>query len=199
MNTETTEIQKAKDGKGPLYHRIYSIVIPVPFSVALDTMARFQTNTNDFSPQTMARFEKIKGGDHLLQAGDCFQIHITGPWNGPVTVCEAAQDRFRFKTLEGHLEAGEIRFRVQELDPLNSLFEIESMARSKDAIIDFIYDKIPLIQFAQANMWEAVCKNFASVALKTHNPEEPELQKVGTTVQVVTERKDEETGEWESL
>lgn len=183
--------QKISEGVGPIYHRVYSIALPVPFERARAAMRDLHSDPDRFSPQLLATFEKKSGEPTALQAGDEFQIHITGPWNGPVRVADVAPDSFRLLTLEGHLEAGEIRFRVKENGEKGSLFEIESLARSRDAIVDFVYDKLPIAKLAQTEMWSCFCKSFAEHALGG--------TPVKSDVEILTERQDEESGVWEKI
>jgi hypothetical protein len=72
-----------------------------------------------------------------------------------------------------------------------SLFEIESLARSRDAIVDFVYDKVPIAKMAQTEMWTSFCQHFARHAL--HGAREP------GEVRILTERRDEGTGQWERI
>ncbi|WP_189644953.1 DUF1990 family protein, partial [Enterococcus faecium] len=129
------------------------------------TMALLQANINEFSPQLLARFEKRGGPDGKMEPGDCYQIFISGPWNGPVRVGEVKEDSFVLHTLEGHMEAGAINFRIEE-DAGQYFFTIESVARSKDQLVDLLYDKIPVARLAQTTMWISVCKTFAAAALR---------------------------------
>ena len=41
-----------------------------------------------------------------------FLVHMPGPWDAPVRVVERTATSFRFATLRGHIEAGEIEFRA---------------------------------------------------------------------------------------
>ena len=45
-----------------------------------------------------------------MAVGDEYVVRMPGPWDGPVRVVERTPTAFRFATLEGHLEAGQIRF-----------------------------------------------------------------------------------------
>lgn len=183
--------QRINEGVGPVYHRIYSIALGVPFPEARAAMRDLQCDPNRFSPQLLASFEKQSGMNGRLESGDEFQIRITGPWNGPVRVAEVAPDSFRLVTLEGHLEAGEIRFRVKPEGDESSIFEIESLARSRDAIVDFVYDKLPIAKYAQTEMWTCFCKAFAEHVLRGAS--------VTAEVEILTERRDEGTGRWEKI
>ncbi|MBC7371416.1 MAG: DUF1990 family protein, partial [Bdellovibrionaceae bacterium] len=157
-------------------------------------MQELQRNPDQFSPQLLATFEKIRGSSEELRKQDEFQIHITGPWNGPVKVSDVTAHTFTLATLEGHLEAGVIKFRICTKDDGKVLFEIESLARSRDAVVDFFYDKLPIAKLAQTEMWCAFCKAFAKKAMLEdgRTDEVPE-------VEIITERRDEDTGQWQKL
>lgn len=171
------------------------MILPVDEKTAHLAMAKLQADPNLFSPQILAKFEKTQGTANILQKGDEFLIRITGPWNGPVRVEDVSHSSFKFVTLGGHLEAGEIRFKVSKVNESESLFEIESLARSKDALVDFIYDKVPISKFCQTEMWTSFCKSFAEYATELGEKRKDEIREVS----VVTYRQNEETGEWEKV
>lgn len=191
---ETTEPRKTEQpidqGTGPIFHRRYSIALNASYQEALIAMADLQRDPNRFSPQVLARFEKRKGSFREMAVGDEFQIYISGPWNGPVRVTSVAPDRFKFKTLTDHLEAGSIEFRVRAAGPERSVLEIESMARSKDRLVDFFFDKLPIARCAQKTMWTKFAQEFANYVGKCAPCDD---------VQVLTERRDEETGQWQTI
>ena len=190
-----SEQQKIKEGYGPVFHRVYSVVVAVPFETAKRAMSDVMADPNMFAPTVLAEFEKRKGEPGALEVGDEFQIYITGPWNGPVRVKDVTETSFRLVTLEGHMEAGEIEFRIGEGGKEGTLFEIESLARSADRLVDFVYDKLPVAKLAQTQMWTAFCKAFHEHALKTAGQEAQDSPEV----EILTERKDEKTGEWKAL
>lgn len=199
MNNENTQDkspkQKLKDGVGPIYHRIYRVSFDGTLEDARKAMRSLQVDINSYSPQLLARFEKTCGCADKLVPGDEFQIHITGPWNGPVRVTESGCDDFKLVTLEGHLEAGEIHFQIKSAGDDRVTFEIESLARSRDAIIDFVYDKVPIAKAAQTEMWTCFCRRFAEHACEIANSNKESVSEVD----VLTERRDEETGQWQKL
>jgi uncharacterized protein (UPF0548 family) len=77
---------------------------------------------------------------------------MPGPWDGPVRVVEVSERSFRFMTLAGHLEAGQIAFRV-EGDGDRLRFEIESWARSGDRLSNLLYDRMRMSKEIQLHMW----------------------------------------------
>lgn len=191
--------QPLADGSGPLYHRLYSLVIPVCYKTALATMRMFKDDIDRFSPHSLAQFLKVSEQPTQLsemKAGDRYQIKITGPWNGPVEVSTCEDCGFGFDTLEGHLEAGRIRFNIEEIRDDRVRFQIESMARSRDAIVDFFYDKVPVAKIAQTAMWEQVCRNFAKEALTIETGSEERAEELLPEVDIQTERFDEKNQEW---
>ncbi len=141
--TDTLKKQTLIDGVGPVHHRVYAISIPAPKARVRETMLALQMDPNSFSPQLLAKFEKTKGSSSQLKPGDEFMIRITGPWNGPVRVTEVSQDKFRFVTLEGHLEAGEILFEIVEDGEAHTNFVIESIARSRTMLSILFMTKFP--------------------------------------------------------
>jgi hypothetical protein len=190
-DVQSHDVQTQGEGAGPMYHRVYAIDVPVPYDQALKTMKKMMADPNPFSPKMIATFEKTKGRAGRLEKGDEFIVHITGPWQGPVRVSQVGESSFTLLTLNGHIEAGQIQFRLVRCENGTARFEIESLTRSKDQIVNLFYDKLRLAQFAQTEMWELFCKEFAARSLgpsasKDRVPE----------VKVKTERQDRETGEW---
>ncbi|RYZ99234.1 MAG: DUF1990 family protein [Proteobacteria bacterium] len=193
--TELSNVkQSAAEGVGALFHRKYRVHLGVAREHALFTMALLQANINEFAPQLLAKFEKAGGENGTMKEGDCYQIYISGPWNGPVRVAKVFKEGFTFETLVGHMEAGEILFKVEEI--LNELyFTIESVARSKDALVDLVYDKVPVARLAQTTMWISVCRTFAAAALRVQNGvAEKNLE---LNVEVQTEKKEDGSLHWE--
>lgn len=194
MELESHQKQKIEDGYGAAYHRTYTIRVPIDIEASRDELRKVKADLNHYSPQLLARFEKLSGSANQLAAGDEFQIHITGPWNGPVRVSEVTENAFRLITLQDHLEAGRIDFRVlPDPDGEHSFFQIESLARSRDAVVDFVYDKLPIAKVAQAFMWTAFCEKFSEEATKKTADSATEV----CEVVIQTERRNEETGQWE--
>ncbi len=181
--------QKIEDGYGAAFHRVYSISIPATHEQAQVAMHELQMDLNKFSPQLMAKFEKVTGAADKMRIEDEFQIHITGPWNGPVRVAKVSETAFRFVTLKGHMEADEINFEIKKESDSTIIFEIESLARSRDVLVDIVYDKLPIAKLAQTEMWTLFCTAF-SERLSETKPNE---------VVIVTERQDQETGQWKKL
>ncbi len=186
-STKDLEVQTENDGAGPRYHRVYSIDFAASYDHAKKTMDALKADPNIFSPTLIATFEKTTGAPGELAVGDEFMVHITGPWQGPVRVSQVTESSFTLLTLEGHLEAGQIQFSLHQSPEGGAHFEIESLTRSKDRLVDFLYDKLRFAMFAQSEMWELFCKNFAEKA--TGGEKAPD-------VRIRTERQDLKTGSW---
>ncbi len=76
---------------------------------------------------------------------------MPGPWDGPVRVIELGERSFRLATLDGHLEAGQIEFRVAKPDLMT--FEIESWARSATRLSNLLYHRVRMAKEVQLHMW----------------------------------------------
>ena len=77
-------------------------------------------------------------------------------------VVERTPNAFRFVTLDGHLEAGQIRFAVQRGDLLE--FRIESWARAGDRLSNLLYDHLRMGKEVQLHMWTSVLERVAELA-----------------------------------
>lgn len=176
--------QPAGTGAGPLFERRYSIDIARPRHSAKELMENIRCNIEQFSPNLLAEFEKTKGAAHRLEVGDEFQIKILGPWNGGVRVTEAGETFFEFITLEGHPEAGRIRFSTgAHPDQAGVLhFEIHSWASSRDGLVAFLYDNVGAGQRVQEQTWRLFCERVAEasggqalgpVTIETRKHEQP--------------------------
>lgn len=196
-----TREQTPSEGSGPLYHRLYTIRFRAGEEAGKRAMASLQNDPDYCSPQIIAHFEKILGREHLKK-GDQFHISLTGPWDAPVKVKDVTPTSFILATMEGHLEAGSIQFRVRPEGEGRLVFEIESVARSRDAIVDFLYDKIPIARAIQTSMWQHFCETFADLCLRYEpnlSEEEIAARKREARLDVQTEKMDSETGRWRSV
>jgi hypothetical protein len=148
---DRTEIVGLEAGRGPLFHRRYCTLIRGPRVSPERLLELIAGDPNRAAPTKFARFQKVLGEVGNLAAGDEFVVRMPGPWDGPVRVVEAGDRSFRLATLEGHLEAGQIEFRVDGDDPMR--FEIESWARSADRFADLLYHRVRMAKEVQLHMW----------------------------------------------
>lgn len=157
-------VQGLADGFGPLLHRRYTVRMVDPRKGPEQVVAQLATDPNSAAPEDAAVFVKAKeGGDTSfgeMEVGDEYVVRMPGPWDGPVRVVHRTPTSFRFATLKGHLEAGEIEFRARcEGDDL--VFEIESWARSGDRLSNLIYNTLLLAKEIQLNLWTETCLGVA--------------------------------------
>jgi Domain of unknown function (DUF1990) len=153
-------IQRPEDGAGPLFRRRYRARIAGARASAEALMAAAQANPDAFAPGTLAHFRKRVGDDGVMRVGDDFVVHMPGPWNGPIRVVETTPASFRFATLDGHLEAGQIEWRAREEEGA-VVFEIESWARGGDRVSSFLHDRLRMAKEVQLHMWTRVLERAA--------------------------------------
>ena len=146
-----TELQPHEDGVGPLFHRTYRVRIRNTSLSAERLLATIRSDLNQVAPTEFARFLKVRGDEGEMVVGDEYVVRMPGPWDGPVRVVAVTPSSFRFATLAGHLEAGQIEFRASEGDELG--FEIESWARAGDRLSDLLYQRLRMAKEIQLHMW----------------------------------------------
>ncbi|TVT38467.1 DUF1990 family protein [Hymenobacter setariae] len=167
MATPSHAEQPANTGSGPWLERRYYIDLERPRLSPTQLMGQVQADLPHFSPEMLADFKKEQGDPNgPLQVGDEFRIKILGPWNGSVRVTDVGPTSFEFITLEGHPEAGRIRFEVHYLDerPGELRFEIRSRARSRDGLVAFAYDTIGGGLLMQKATWVEFCQRVAAAS-----------------------------------
>jgi hypothetical protein len=121
----------------------------------------------------MASFETMSGEPaRNLAVGDELIVRLPGPWNGPIRVIERTPTSFRFATLQGHMEAGEIEFRTSTDDRGFLEFRIESWARSGDPLFHLLYGRLLIGRELQQHMWAQFCLRVAAVSggVRMSNP-----------------------------
>jgi hypothetical protein len=157
------EIQDPSEGHGPLLHRVYTCtVVDAPIDPE-DLFRRLSADPDCVAPWRLARFRKTRGASGAMRVGDEFLVHMPGPWDGPVRVVEVQPDRFRFATLEGHLEAGQIEWRVWAAEG-GIGFAVESWARGGDRFSAFMHDRLRMAKEVQLYMWTSVAERVARQA-----------------------------------
>jgi hypothetical protein len=148
----TDEVQHASDGAGPLFHRRYAALVREPRVSPEELIARVAEDLNAVTPTSFAVFQKVEGDDEEMRVGDEYVVRMAAPWDGPVRVVHRTPRSFRFATLDGHLEAGQIEFRAAPA-PEGLRFEIESWARSGDRLSNLLYHKLRMAKEIQLHMW----------------------------------------------
>ena len=156
-------LQRLEDGVGPVYHRCYGTTIEQPQLSANELIGRIAENPNRPAPVEVASFRKTVGEKGLLAVGDEFVVRMPGPWDGPVRVVHRGPDSYRFATLRGHLEAGQIEFRARD-DSEQLRFEIESWTTAGSRLSDLLYSRVRIIKEMQLHMWTHYCERAGKLA-----------------------------------
>ncbi|TDC79941.1 DUF1990 family protein, partial [Actinomadura sp. 7K507] len=156
-------VQDQRQGVGPVYQRRYSVRISGSPLTAAQLIERLGDDLNAASPVEIAVFDKTSGTSHPMETSDEYVVHMPGPWNCPVRVVERTPVSFRFATLTGHMEAGEIEFRADSREG-DLVFTIESWARSGDRLADVLYGKLGIAKEMQLHMWAHFCTRVAELS-----------------------------------
>lgn len=98
-----------------------------------------------------------------LEVGDVFVVELPGPWNGPVRVTRSGLDALLLQTLDGHMEAGQIRFdttgHIDRPDGTHDFtFRIRSWARGGDQVFTMLHLGLRVAKELQTAMWVAMCE-----------------------------------------
>src|ERR1700759_4990067 len=120
-------------------------------------MARMTAALDQVPPSEFATFQRVGPDSDTIDVGDEYVVRMPGPWDGPVRIIAVDATSFRFATLPGPLEAGQIEFRVGA-DYRSLWFEIESWARSGDQLSDLLYDHLRVSKEVQLHMWSSVLR-----------------------------------------
>jgi hypothetical protein len=163
-NIALGELQDVTDGVGPLLHRCYVSRVRDAELTAAELIGAFAERPNCASPRQLADFDKTHGADGALRVGDEFTIRIPGPWDGPVRVVEVDSNGFGFVTLDGHLEAGRIRFSAADLARGCLELRIEAWARGGDHVSNVLFDRIGINKEIQLHTWTSVLARLAQLA-----------------------------------
>ncbi|TDB94810.1 DUF1990 family protein [Actinomadura sp. 7K534] len=161
---EGDKVQDARQGVGPVFQRRYIVRISGSPLTPAELIKRVGDDLNAATPVEIAVFDKISGAAGSLQIGDEYDVHMPGPWNCPVRVVEHAPTSFRFATLHGHLEAGEIEFRAVRAGEDDLVFTIESWARSGDRLAEVLYARVGIAKEMQLHMWAHFCRRVAELS-----------------------------------
>jgi uncharacterized protein (UPF0548 family) len=148
------DLQRCEDGVGPLFHRRYRVRIRDSDLDPARLVTCLRDDLNAVAPTEFARFTKVHGREGEMALGDEYVVHMPGPWDGPVRVVAVAPGAFRFATLEGHLEAGQIEFRAR--DDAGLVLEIESWATSGSRISALLYTHARMSKEIQLHMWTSL-------------------------------------------
>jgi Domain of unknown function (DUF1990) len=157
------ELQPPEAGAGPLFHRVYRARIRGSSLSPERVIAEMSSDPDRVAPTEFASFNKVRGREDAMVVGDEYVVRMPGPWDGPVRVVERTPTSFRFATLEGHLEAGQIEFSARS-DGSMLEFRIESWARAGDRFSNLLYDRLRMSKEIQLHMWTSVLERVAKLA-----------------------------------
>jgi hypothetical protein len=157
------ELQPPEAGAGPLFHRVYQTRIRGSSLSPERVIAAMTSDLDRVAPTEFASFNKVRGREAMMAVGDEYVVRMPGPWDGPVRVVERTSTSFRFATLDGHLEAGQIEFSAREDGPMLE-FRIESWARAGDRFSNLLYDRLRMSKEVQLHMWISVLERVAKLA-----------------------------------
>jgi hypothetical protein len=156
------EVLHPPGGAGPLFHRRYRGRIREADMGAQELVATISSDLDRVAPREFASFTKTRGEKGEMTVGDEYLVRMPGPWDGPVRVLEKTPTAFRFVTLEGHLEAGQIRFEARDEELLE--FTIESWARAGDRFSNLLFEHLRMSKEIQLHMWTSVIQRVAELS-----------------------------------
>jgi hypothetical protein len=177
------EVQHPPAGVGPLFHRTYRIRIRDARVEPEELMAQITADLDRVAPSEFTTFAKVRGDERSMAVGDEYLVRMPGPWDGPVRVVERTPTTFRFVTLDGHLEAGQIRFGTRRDELLE--FQIESWAQAGDRLSDLLYSHLRMSKEIQLHMWTSVLERVVDLAggrltggveIRTRRVDEPDAR-----------------------
>jgi hypothetical protein len=160
---EMAEVQTPDAGTGPLLHRAYTAHLAGARPGAAELMATVAADPDSVTPRALAKFRKTEGEPGAMRVGDEFLVHMPGPWDGPVRAVHVDSTSFRFATLDGHLEAGQIEWSAADEDG-GVRFRIESWARAGDWLSAVAHDRLLMAKEVQLHMWTSVIERVARLA-----------------------------------
>ncbi len=158
--------QTRADGTGPLVMRTYTVRMRHCDLSPEALIASLLDDPNGFSPQHIAGFRTAEGERATqMTIGGEYVVEIPGPWNGPVRVDEVTDTSFTLITLEGHMEAGHIRFRSdRDADSEITTLQIRSWARAGDGVFERLHLGFKIGQETQSAMWVHTCDRAVRVS-----------------------------------
>jgi hypothetical protein len=156
------EVQHPPGGAGSFFHRVYRARIREAQMEPHELVTRIAADPDRVAPSEFASFTKVTGEPGAMVVGDEYVVRMPGPWDGPVRVIERTPTSFRLVTLDGHLEAGQIRFEAQAGELLE--FSIESWARAGDRLSSLLYDRLRMSKEIQLHMWTSVIQRVAELS-----------------------------------
>lgn len=162
--TSGSPAQTRDDGCGPIVMRTFDVRIENADLSPSELMTAFRERSHAFVPRHIAGFTRQDHTIESMDAGDEFVVEIPGPWNGPVRVDSVDDASVLLVTLEGHMEAGHIRFAVVEDEDEGYRFQIRSWARAGDELFEQLHLVVGVAREAQTAMWAHTCDRAVAVS-----------------------------------
>jgi hypothetical protein len=145
------------DGRGPLFHRTFCVRAVDTGKDAADLIEILSRDLDRGAPPHVVTFSRERGEPDRMLHGDEYRVYMPAPWDGPVRVLARTDRSFRFGTLDGHLEAGEIEFRAADSGTGVLDFTIEVWSRAGDRAAELLYRRLVVGREIQAALWVQFC------------------------------------------
>ena len=158
------QVKDLREGHGPLFRRSFTVRMTGADVDAAGLVRRLVADLDGPAPSEVVTFRKTRGELGGLEVGDEYRVRIPAPWDGPVRVIRRDATSFRFTTLRGHLEAGQIEFRAVDEGPGNLRFEIETWSRAGTALARIAFVELRVGKEVQLNMWAQFCLSVPRIA-----------------------------------
>jgi hypothetical protein len=149
--------QTYADGYGPLFHRVFTVRAVGAEHGAAELIETLSQDLDRGAPPHVVTFARERGEPGRMLLGDEYRVYMPAPWDGPVRVLARTEYAFRFGTLDGHLEAGEIEFRAADSGPGVVDFTIEVWSRGGDRVAELVYGWLRVGREVQAGLWIQFC------------------------------------------
>lgn len=169
--------QGLKDGVGDVEDQQFDVQVVGTKDEFEVFKTLFTTTPEKITTNKMATYVPFdKNNDGILSEGDQIDIDISGPFNGSVKVSRIITEEDRFEVylhaLEGHPDAGNIRFSGQYIDdhyyPKDSkiIFEIYNRSRVNVPLglgnLGLFFRAGSVSRTAQVKQWKNVLANFCN-------------------------------------
>jgi len=160
----TEGMQLIEDGVGPLFHRRYRATIRGANLSPEELVALLRADPNRAAPSEFARFVKTLGDAGRMEPGDEYSVRMPGPWNGPVRVVSVGPTWYHLATLDGHLEAGQIKVSAEGGADNGLVLSVQSWARSGDRLSKLLHQNLRMAKEVQLHMWTSFLERGAELS-----------------------------------
>lgn len=157
-------LKAASEGDGPLLHRTFRVRVSGAGRDAAALIDHVTADLDRAAPSEVATFRKERGRTGEMRVGDEYRVRMPAPWDGPVRVVHRDRTSFRFATLDGHMEAGQIEFSARDAGADELEFLIEAWSRPGDRPAAVAIDRLGVGKEIQLHMWTQFCLSVAGIA-----------------------------------